>query len=467
MFDAGTYSAWAQAFEAVSAQPTALADGAQTRAALRQVQAMADRMEGLRAALLAQLDDSGGYADEGASSAVAWARRELRLSNRVAATLRAAGHTMRRLPAVGDAMLAGEVRLEHVAQFTSGLRKIDHALFADATDTVLLPLAKQADPSELGRAITRLDEIVHPERLDAAWQRGMDRHDLQVARAGDGFHVTGFVDLDLGARLKALLTGASAPRIDACAADGDAGAAGEDAALADLRTPAQRRIDVLSDLVDAALAQGLPGAHRARPQVHVTVDATWLSGQPGAAPPELDGVGAIGPDLYGFLACGSDHTAILTHGTTGGPTPYAAVLNVGRRRRLATGKQRDAVRVRQEGRCAGPGCRHTSLDLHHVAWWHRDGGRTDLDNLVGLCRRCHVAVHTGRLEIRPDGHGGYTFWRTLGRSDTWVEDHERVHRQRLRDYVRGLAVQPARTPKRAPVGPLEHHRNRHTMTPLT
>ena len=28
-----------------------------------------------------------------------------------------------------------------------------------------------------------------------------------------------------------------------------------------------------------------------------------------------------------------------------------------------------------------------------------DVGRTDLDNLVGLCRKCHTFIHTGQLKL--------------------------------------------------------------------
>ena len=31
-------------------------------------------------------------------------------------------------------------------------------------------------------------------------------------------------------------------------------------------------------------------------------------------------------------------------------------------------------------------------------WWS-NGGPTDLDNLIGLCRKCHTLIHTGRLQL--------------------------------------------------------------------
>ena len=378
---------------------------------------------------------------------------------------------MQVLPGVGEAMLAGEIRVDHVAHFTSGLRRVETAVLADATEQILLPLAKQAAPSDLAVAIDRLDEVTHPSKLDEAWRRGMDRRDVQVTRAGDGYHLAGFVDVVLGAKLASFLVAASAPRSTGRGeTDGPAGSASP----ADERSASQRRTDALHELLDTALTDDSGGDRAVRPQVHVTVEAEWLSQQPGADPPTLQGYGAIGPDLYSYLACGGDHTTILTHGTTGGTTPYAAVLNVGRTRRLATRAQRTAVRVQQDGHCAAPGCRHTHLELHHVSWWDRDGGRTDLVNLVGLCRACHLAVHAGRLGVEHDGAGGFVFRRLQGPSRRAVEDRDRLHRRRFRDYLRALgvardgALDPASSQQlAAPYGSLERHRARHTSTPRT
>ncbi|WP_370618394.1 HNH endonuclease [Mumia sp. Pv 4-285] len=497
MFDSSRVAMAKAALEGALEMPVALADGVQARAALRTAQEMADLLEGWRAQLLDQLDETAAYSDDGAPSAVAWARRELRLDDRTTARLRAAGRTMRMLPGVGAAMAAGEIRLDHLAAFTGALRRIDHEVLVDATEGVLLPLAKQAPPADLRKAIDRVDQLVRPERAVKAWEDGMDKRDIKLARAGEGFHLTGFLDVELGARLRSFLIAASSPRSQGeCEATDDADRGGRK----DRRTAAQRRADALSELLDVAAAGGVPSDRRLRPQVHVTVDADWLAQQPGAAPPELEGFGSIGRDLYGYLACTGDHTEVLTDGVTGGPTPFAAVLNVGRTRRLATAKQREAVRARQRGHCANPGCRHRIADIHHVSWWRRDGGPTDFENLVGLCRSCHMNAHAGRLGITVDGAGGFVFMRRFGASKREIDDRERLNRRRLSDYLRELgtvrdgvrpkgptvagpqavtadirsAATTATTATTAPEHEAEvgdvtalHHLRRHTLTPRT
>jgi hypothetical protein len=69
-------------------------------------------------------------------------------------------------------------------------------------------------------------------------------------------------------------------------------------------------------------------------------------------------------------------------------------LNLGRSTRTANRAQRRALRA-QYATCAIPGChvRYSRTKLHHVIWW-RNGGATDLHNLLPLCERHHQKVHS-------------------------------------------------------------------------
>ena len=40
-----------------------------------------------------------------------------------------------------------------------------------------------------------------------------------------------------------------------------------------------------------------------------------------------------------------------------------------------------------------------------MRWWHRDRGRTDLENGVLLCDSCHHRIHENGWEICVDGAG--------------------------------------------------------------
>ena len=68
-------------------------------------------------------------------------------------------------------------------------------------------------------------------------------------------------------------------------------------------------------------------------------------------------------------------------------------LNLGRSTRLANRAQRRALRALYST-CGIPGCetRFDRCKIHHVRWW-RNGGLTDLENLLPLCVPHHTRVH--------------------------------------------------------------------------
>jgi hypothetical protein len=70
-------------------------------------------------------------------------------------------------------------------------------------------------------------------------------------------------------------------------------------------------------------------------------------------------------------------------------------LDLGRSSRLPNRAQRRALRGLY-ATCAIPGCRvrYSRTKLHHVVWW-RNGGRTDVTNLIPLCELHHQRVHHG------------------------------------------------------------------------
>jgi hypothetical protein len=75
--------------------------------------------------------------------------------------------------------------------------------------------------------------------------------------------------------------------------------------------------------------------------------------------------------------------------------------------RGAAGAEHDLQAGSSDGGCVLPACdRPLAWCEAHQVWHWVDGGPTDLDNLVLLCRAHHRAVHEGgwRLTRQPDGH---------------------------------------------------------------
>ena len=79
----------------------------------------------------------------------------------------------------------------------------------------------------------------------------------------------------------------------------------------------------------------------------------------------------------------------------GGPSE---VLDLGREQRLFNRKHRLAIGETYSA-CAGCGRPASWTELHHIDWFVRDGGLTNLKNAIPLCSSDHHAVHANGWEI--------------------------------------------------------------------
>jgi hypothetical protein len=125
-----------------------------------------------------------------------------------------------------------------------------------------------------------------------------------------------------------------------------------------------------------------------RYEVVVHVDADRLSGAADAeGRAHLEDGPAIAPGTAKRVACDAAVVALFE-------ASDGSVLSVGRRTRAIPPAMRRALRVR-DGGCRFPGCEQLRFtDGHHIRHW-ADGGETELDNLVLLCRRHHTLLHEG------------------------------------------------------------------------
>ena len=98
---------------------------------------------------------------------------------------------------------------------------------------------------------------------------------------------------------------------------------------------------------------------------------------------------ALPPATVRRLACDANILPIIMNGPS-------QPLDLGRSQRLASRPQRRALRAAHRT-CVVPGCTvpFESCRIHHVRWWTRDHGPSDIDNLLTLCENHHHLVHEG------------------------------------------------------------------------
>jgi Domain of unknown function (DUF222)/HNH endonuclease len=171
---------------------------------------------------------------------------------------------------------------------------------------------------------------------------------------------------------------------------------------AEHRTRAMLDADAFVRIFDASVvADASEPAVAPTTQVVVHVDADALSGADPDARSHIENGPWLAPEVVRRLSCDADVVTVTER--DGLP------IDVGRVRRLITPRLRMAMQSRDEG-CRFPGCSVPAArtDGHHVRHWY-DGGKTNLDNLVSLCRFHHRRHHEGKFRIEPDRSGDFSF----------------------------------------------------------
>jgi hypothetical protein len=275
------------------------------------------------------------------------------------------------LPVLCATLVAGEISLDQAAVVA---RNVPAAFDRGATD-----LAKMATVSQLKAVLPAYRETKPTTRSD----RGVHlsgRDDGSVA-------LSGRLDADQAALVEQALKAMREDLLRQRREDAATAAAetGEDPAPIPMPTGA----DALAALAETAMQAteaAHPGTERCLISYHLqaTADGRWML-----------------VDQYGNVVAEPERRRLLCdhqfedvhHDHRGVP------LSVGRKTRHIDPRLRRAILHRHLGRCAVPGCDATrGLEIHHIVHWE-DGGPTNTDNLVPLCRHHHRSHHHHGLHI--------------------------------------------------------------------
>lgn len=179
----------------------------------------------------------------------------------------------------------------------------------------------------------------------------------------------------------------------------------------------QRRCDAFLEIIrESGAAPGRGGGGGGRSPYFVVLHTPLAalidpSGSASELAGDLERGGLIDVETVRRLTC--DATIVVGVDDDVGHTMYE-----GRTRRDPSPSQRREA-WRRDRCCRFPGCTNAVFgDVHHLKWWKRDAGRTDLPNLCVLCNHHHDLIHLHGWAVSGNANEELTFVGPTGREMT-------------------------------------------------
>jgi hypothetical protein len=398
------------------------------------------RVTAMTAVLVSEADEVGSALRARHTRLEDWMARSGQETPREASSAVWAARALERRPAVRDAAARGRISLSQAKAIGEALDALPSSLDrgqSAAAEQLILTEAQHAPAEKLRTMTERILHQVAPEKSDTAEERAAklaerdvrarSRRKLWFGPESDGsIEFGGNLPIVAGRRLQNMVQAVSDRRYRSAKDRRDR--------LALHETPQQRAADALVEILGSAEAAErgeatTPPMPAGSAQLQVLIPYQDLLDRAAATGLLTDGTRLSASELR-VLACGAEIIPAVLGSES-------QVLDMGQTVRLATPSLRRAIGLR-DGGCAFPGCtmpmRH--CDLYHVRPWQQ-GGPTNRDNIVALCR-----VHHALCEPRPPTAGGE------GQPvvpDGW---DVRIDGRGLPEFLPPAAMDPARTPVR-------------------
>lgn len=348
--------------------------------------AVGSRVEAATARVAAAVDTSKVWANDRSVSCPAWLARVANRDRSECARLVALGRSLRSMPAVETAFLAGELSTRHVRLLARAAERAPENFAND--EAWLVGRARQLRFPAFVRVVRYWEQCAAP---DQAEDDALARYRRRSLKLSGGMHGTGLLDVEFEPIGYATFA-EGLRRIEQEMWTADWAEArdrlGEAATTTDLaRSAAQRRYDALIEMARRSAATPAD-ARTPAPLVTVLVDLPTLTGPVC----ELANGTVVTPgEVLPLLVEADIERAVFD--------PKGRVIDLGRRQRFFAGATRRAVEIRDRC-CTADGWTVPAeqCDVDHVVPWS-EGGRTDQDNGRLRCPR----HHPGR---RRRGQGG-------------------------------------------------------------
>ncbi|WP_460801679.1 HNH endonuclease [Microbacterium sp. GXF6406] len=297
-------------------------------------------------------------------------------------------------PLVRRALAAGAIGAQAASLIISLLDRCRIAAGAERIadgERMLVESAAGMALDDVRKLIVRAEAQLDPGGVDERGEQQRAQRSLTIFERDGMAHINARLDVETAApiitAIRGYVTAAFAARKDT---------PDENAPDADRRTVQMLQADALSVLCAHAIGCQSEKLPLSGATVIVRMSLEDLESGTGSA--TIDGIDQpISIGAARRMAAGGGVIPCVLGGDS-------EILDWGREKRLFTRAQRLAL-VERDGGCAMCGLPPEMTKAHHLRWWKRDRGRTDLDNGVLLCETCHHRIHDNGWDIRIDGVG--------------------------------------------------------------
>ena len=297
------------------------------------------------------------------------------------------------MPGLRSAVDAGDVSLANAERLADAAKQVAPETVDSASD--LLAMARELPPDQFAREASAWTQRHQIDHGHDDWLNKRQQRYLKTWKQKNGMvRMDGLLDPETGTRICSRLQGVveELRRQDQKSARTGASGASNPGAGEEQRSWDQLRADAL-DLLTSGAAEGAKsrGDSGGRPKAEIIVvaDIGAFTGDDPAGRCEIPGTGPVPPAVLERIACDAHLTGLLFH--KGKPLHHGATV------RTATKDQWRALIARDRG-CIGCGAEPARCQAHHIVPYARFR-RTDIENLVLVCWRCHHNIHDHRWRV--------------------------------------------------------------------
>ena len=291
------------------------------------------------------------------------------------------------MPGLRAAVDSGEVALANAERLADAAQRTAPEAVDSAAD--LLEMAKELSPDKFAREASAWTQRHQSDHGHGDWLQKRRQRYLKTWKRQDGMvRLDGLLDPETGTRICNRLQGTAEElrRQDQKTARTNSEGSGGSGGGEGLRSWDQLRADAL-DLLTSGDADGpkTGGGSGGRPKAEIiaVADIGVLTGDNPAGRCEISGVGPVPPEVLQRIACDAQLTGLIF--ADGKPLHHGSTV------RTATAAQWRML-IARDGGCVGCGTPPEQCQAHHIVPYARLR-RTDIDNLVLVCWRCHHNIH--------------------------------------------------------------------------